>query len=101
MTRKMLILKWIFLGNIFTMGYKCTLLSNLIPIRYESTIDTLLDLEQSGLPLLITRDTEAHHSFANDLRPIVQRIYNKSILWTFTTPKAAAKITKRYRQKCH
>ena len=83
-TRKILILKWMLLGNILTMAYKCTLLSTLIPVRYESTIDTLSDLDRSGLPLLIPRNTSVHQASANDQRPVMKRIYDKSILFTFT-----------------
>ena len=95
-TRKILILKWIFLGNVLTMGYKCTLLSTLIPIRYESTIDTLSDLDQSGLPLVVHRSSAPHHAFANDPRQIMKRIYNRSILHDFTGIKSLEKYLKMY-----
>ena len=95
-TRKILILKWIFLGNILTMGYKCTLLSTLIPVRYESSITTLSELDQSKLPLLITRGSDLDHAFAKDPRPIMKRIYNNSILWEFTGPKSVAQSQKMY-----
>ena len=95
-TRKILILKWIILGNILTMGYKCTLLSTLIPIRYENTIDTLSDLDKSGLSLFIARNTILDHSFANDQRPIMKQIYNKSIFWNLSGPKSLPKMFNRY-----
>ena len=98
-TRKILILKWIVLGSILTMGYKCTLLSNLIPIQYEETIDTLQDLDQSGLSLLIPKDTDVHYSFANDQRPIMKRIFERSTLWTFTGPDSVANVYKKYKNK--
>ena len=91
-----MILKWIFLGNILTMGYKCTLLSCLLPIRYEATINTLSDLDQSGLPLLIPRDTTLHHFVKNDPRSIMKRTYNKSVLYVFSGRASVEKVLKLY-----
>ena len=79
------------------MGYKCTLPSTLIPVRYEGTINTLSDLDRSGLPLLIPRSTAQYKAFANDKRPIMKRIFNKSISWAFTGPKSLAKRLKMYK----
>ena len=53
MTRKVFLLKWIFVANVFSLGYRSTLLSTLVPIRYEDTIETVHDLYKSGLSLLI------------------------------------------------
>ena len=71
------------LGNILTMGYKSTLLSTLIPIRYESTIDTPEDLEESGLPLTIPESTAIQDAIAVDTRPIMKQIYAESILYQY------------------
>ena len=76
-TRKNVILQWLFLGNVLILGYKSTLLSTLIPIRYESTIDTLLDMAESGLPLTIPRATTFQKLIATDPRPSMMRIYMK------------------------
>ena len=79
--RKVVILKWIVLGNILTLGYKTTLLSSLIPIRYEdTTIKSLDDLDKSGLPLIIPRGSSLHDHLANDAREIVTRITGRLIL---------------------
>ena len=75
-----MILKWIVLGNILTLGYKTTLLSSLIPIRYEDTIKSLDDLDKSGLPLIIPRGSSLHDHLANDAREIVTRITGRLIL---------------------
>ena len=93
-TRKLLILKWIFLGNILTMGYKTTLLSTLIPVRYENAIDSLKDLKQSRLPLVIIKSSAHHHAFANDPRSIMKQIYKKSIIMVWTGPKTTQKAFK-------
>ena len=95
-TRKILIFQCILLGNFLIMGYKSTLLSTLVPIHYESTIDTLSDLHQSGLPLFIAKDTILHHSFAKDPRQIMKLIYNESIFWKLTGPKSLGMMFKKY-----
>ena len=57
LTRKVFLVKWIFVANVFSLGYRSTLLSTLVPIRYEETIDTVYDLDKSRLSLLIPKDT--------------------------------------------
>ena len=76
--RKGIILLWIFWGHFLVMGYKTTLLSTLIQIRYESTIDSLEDMAKSGLPLLIPSHTTLHKLIASDPRPLMKNIYRKS-----------------------
>ena len=76
------------------MGYKSTLLSTLIPVRYERTINTLYDLDQSGLPLAIPKSTTIHHAIANDPRQIMKRIYNNSIIYVFAGVKSTGKLRK-------
>ena len=87
-TRKAIILEWIFLGSILTMAYKSTLLSSLIPIRYEATIDTLEDLEKSGQPLLILKSTSYQNLLASDPRDAMKNVYKRSILfpWSLSDP---------------
>ena len=63
------------------MGYMSTLLSQLVAIRYENPIDTLDDMDRSGLPLLIPNGTGLDFLLGQDPRPVVQRIYNKSIMY--------------------
>ena len=63
------------------MAYKDTLLLSIISIRYEATIDTLEDLEQSGLPLLITAATASHKLIASDPRETMKQIYKRRILF--------------------
>ena len=80
--RKIVILKWIFLGNILTMAYKKSLLSSLIPIRYEDPIDSITDLDNSNLPLVMGKNDSMHQYFSSDSRPMMRRILNRSILGT-------------------
>ena len=82
--RKLAILKWIFLSHVLILGYKSTLLSTLIPIRYSEQINTLEDMDKSGLPLLIPKGTVAYKSIAGDKRIVVQMIYKRSVVWQYT-----------------
>ena len=90
----MLILKWIFLGNVITMAYKSTLLSSLIQIRYEPPIVTLSDLEKSGLPLLIPDGSPVVEALAIDPRESMKNIFNRSIIFPYngTIPPFAIKM---------
>ena len=77
--RKVVILKWIFLGNILTMAYKTTLLSSLIPIQYENTIDNMKDLDDSGKSLIMAKASTFYEHVSSDQRPFMRRILNRSI----------------------
>ena len=66
------------------MAYKSNLLSSLIPIRYEETIDTVEDIEHSGLPLLILQSTATHKLIASDPRDTMKQVYNRSILFPWS-----------------
>ena len=81
--RKILILKWIVLGSVLTWGYKSTLLSTLVTIRYTKPIDTLADLDRSGLPLVMAAGLAEQQAFENDQREMMKRIYSRSILFQF------------------
>ena len=69
------------MGNILTLGYKTTLLSSLIPIRYEDTIKSLDDLDKSGLPLIMPRGSSLHDHLANDPREMLTPITRRFILF--------------------
>ena len=79
--RKAVILKWIVLGNILTLGYKTTLLSSLIPIRYEDTIDSMTDLDKSGLPLIMAKGSTVYNFIASDHRKMMSRIFKRRLLF--------------------
>ena len=73
-SRMFLLFTWLFLGNVLSMAYKSTLLSTLIPIRYEKTLDTIDDLDKSGLGLIIYGGTVLEWLAASDPRPAMRRI---------------------------
>ena len=81
-SRNLLLLSWIFWGGILIMGYKSTLLSTLIQIRYEDTVEDIYDMDASRLPLLLP-DATAASLFGTDERAAMRRVYNRSILFPF------------------
>ena len=83
-----------FLGNVITMAYKSNLLSSLTAIRYEETIDTLNDLLDSDLGVLLPNNTAVHKMFASDPRSIMKKIYKKSHIYPYrgTIPPYAWKM---------
>ena len=89
--RKFLLLEWFLLGGILSWAYMQTLLATLVVIKYEPTIDTIRDLDQSGLPFLIPKNTAPHKLIASDPRPAVAHIFKKSIVYSLagTPPKWA------------
>ena len=82
--RKFAILQWIITSTILILGYKSTLLSTLIPIRYSDSINSLEDMDRSGLPLLIPKGTTVYKSMAGDKRRIIQHIFNNSLVYQYT-----------------
>ena len=88
-SRMFLLFTWLFLGNILSMAYRGTLLSTLIPIRYEKALDTIDDLDKSGLGLGIPGDTVGEWLVASDPRPAMRRINARSEVFLFsgTIPK--------------
>lgn len=81
--RRIILLKWLLLANFLTLGYMSTLLSQLVAIRYENPIDTIDDLDKSGLPLLIPEGTGVDNLIGKDPRPAVKRIFNRSMIYPY------------------
>ena len=81
--RKVAILQWIVLGNLLTLGYKTTLLSSLIPINYEDSIDNFFDLDRSGLPLLMIKGTNVVEYIRRAPGEMMSRIFKRRILSTY------------------
>ena len=94
--RKILILKWIVLGSVLTWGYKSTLLSTLVTIRYTKPIDTLADLDKSDLPLVIVAGTIYQQAFENDQREMMKRIYSRSIILSQLNRQIESKYSAMY-----
>ena len=71
------------MGNVLTIGYKSTLLSTLVTIRYNKPIDTLADLDSSGLPLAMVKGGTCLWAVKNDPRKIMKQIYHRSIAFDY------------------
>ena len=82
-SRKFLILLWLMLGNILLMSYKGNLRANLVAITYKKPIDSIQDMEESGLPLLFCTGCGYKESFAADPRPAMNRLAEKAIMYKY------------------
>lgn len=82
-SRKLLLIQWLVFVNFLLMGYKSVLLSSLVTIRYEDTIDTLDDLDKSNLPLMIAQGAGLVEPLEKDPRPIMKRIFSRSKLYPY------------------
>ena len=78
--RKVAILKWMVLGNILTLGYKTTLLSSLVTIRYEDPIENINDIDKSGLPLIFWRGSDALNYMKTHPGKIEARLFKRRLL---------------------
>ena len=94
--RKLVILKWIVLGNILTLGYKTTLLSSLIRIQYGDTIDNISDLDKSGLSLLVAKSTATVDYIERDPRQMMARISQRKILYSLNNGRPPHWCIKMY-----
>ena len=70
------------MGNILTLGYKKSLLSSLIQIRYEDTIDSIHELDRSEIPLLLAKSTSLQDYVERDPRKSMARIVKRRILFS-------------------
>ena len=53
------------------------------PLRYEKTIETVEDLDNSGLPYMVPAKTAPHVLVMTDPRPAVRRIAQRVELYPF------------------
>ena len=63
------------------LAYRSTLNSTLVTMQYEDPIDTIKDMVQSDLPLLVPQNLKS--SMANDPRQVVKNINKNSIVFQF------------------
>ena len=95
--RKLLIIMWLMLtSNILIWSYKGTLLSTLVPIYYDNPINTLEEVDRSGLPVLITKNNVVHWLMKTDPRSTINNIWQKRILYPFPGGKFPDWVTQRY-----
>ena len=80
-TRKLLILQWLVWANILIHAYKGILLSKLATITWTIPIDTLQQMDQSDMPLVIP--DVAVGIFRNDPREVMNSLKSKSDIIKF------------------
>ena len=56
-SRRLLLIQWLIMGNVISHVYKGALLSDLIKIRYTEPLDTITQMEQSGIPFYCLGNT--------------------------------------------
>ena len=62
------------MANFLSYAYKGTLLSTLVTIRYSSQIDTLDQMDESGLPFYVLGGTVLEWLPQTDPRDVVKRL---------------------------
>ena len=72
-------IQWLMWANILSHAYKGTLLSTLINIRYTDTLDTIDEMDASGLPFFVLKDTAVEWLSESDPRDGVKRLNNKRL----------------------
>ena len=88
--RKCILLKWFLLGGLLSWAYLSTLLATLVVIKYDETIDTIAQMDKSGLPFLLPEATAPHKLVATDPRPAMRRIFQRSLTYPLDQGARAA-----------
>ena len=86
--RKGLLLLWVFAGSFLLMGYKSNLRSSLITLNYGDKFDTIYDLDQSRIPLVVAEGTILNRLLSIDPRPTVRRMYKNAISYPYAGGQA-------------
>ena len=73
-SRKSLVIQWLILGNILSHVYKGALLSSLITIRYTVPLDTMAQMEESGLPFYVLGKTALEWLAKTDPRELGKKL---------------------------
>ena len=87
----------IYLLSVLTLGYKKSLLSSLVPIRYEDTIDSMYDLDKSGLPVIMAKGTAGVKHMREDPGTMMARIFKRRILFTVVGGSIPGWVFERYK----
>ncbi len=67
--QKITIVSWLLMGTLLPVMYEQVLLSTLVTIRYESTVETIEDAADTELPFLQVHGTSAECLLRLDSRP--------------------------------
>ena len=72
--RQILLVKWIVLGFCLTACYKSVLLSNMVNIGFEKTIDTVEDALDSGKLFIVPENTDVPSKIRNSIHANVRKL---------------------------
>ena len=67
-------IQWLILGNILSHVYKGALLSSLITIQYTVPLDTMAQMEESGLPFYVLGKTALEWLAKTDPRELGKKL---------------------------
>ena len=67
-------IQWLMMGNIISHIYKGALLTSLIAIRYTETLDTMVQMEESGLPFYVLGKTALEWLAKTDPRELGKKL---------------------------
>ena len=73
-SRRFLLIQWIIMANVLSHVYKGALLTSLINIRYPKPLDTMIQMEESGIPFYCLGNTALCWSAKRDPRPLGKKL---------------------------
>ena len=85
----MLLIQWLLMANVLSWAYKGTLLSTMIAIRYSVPLDTIAQMDESGLPFFVFKGTVMEWLADTDKREAVMRLNERQFKmpWDGTVPE--------------
>ena len=82
--RQVLLVKWLVLGFCLTLCYKSVLLSNMVDIGFEKTIDTVEDALDSGKLFVVPENTDVPSKIHESNRTNVRKLANQMKLFNMS-----------------
>ena len=73
-SRRLLLIQWLIMGNVISHVYKGALLTSLINIRYPNPLDTMIQMEESGIPFYCLGNTVLCWLAKTDPRPVGKKL---------------------------
>ena len=73
-SRRLLLIQWLIMGNVISHVYKGALLTSLINIRYPKPLDTMIQMEESGIPFYCLGNTVLCWLAKGDPRPLGKKL---------------------------
>ena len=84
--QQLLLIIWLFAAFSLTLSYKEVLISNLVNVGYEDTIDDLDDLVRSGISLALPTNSYWRNWLKYDSRESARILFNNNVPYKFTVP---------------